>query len=81
MYRQGKYMSVLDYYLEEFSAHQDMVEHCNGQIGGNPCLIDRVLRDMEVEQENATNEQLHEAVVIAQEEYAMVVFLVNSHRT
>jgi hypothetical protein len=36
---------------------------------------------MEVEQENATNEQLHEAVVIAQEEYAMVVFLVNSHRT
>jgi hypothetical protein len=68
-------------YLEEFSAHQDVVKHCGGQIGGNPGLIDRILQDMGVKQENATDEHLNEAVAIAQEEYAVVVFLVNSNRT
>jgi hypothetical protein len=45
--RGSSYLLVPEY-LEEFSTHRDMVKHCGGQIGGNPGLVDSVLRDMGV---------------------------------
>jgi hypothetical protein len=67
--------------MEELTSRRDVVENCTGKVGYNPRLIMRVLTDMGTNQEDATEEQLTQAMETAKDEYMVMLFLLNSDKT
>ena len=57
-----------------------MIEHCGGSIGQEPGLVRKVLEDKGLIAEAATQEQIQEAQVTAQEVYLAAAFILGSDR-
>ncbi len=57
-----------------------MIKHCGGSIGQEPGLVRKVLEDKGLIAEAATQEQIQEAQVTAQEVYLAAAFILGSDR-
>jgi hypothetical protein len=72
--------STCQAYLERFQNSVDVVEHCGGSIGQEPGLVRKVLEDKGLIAEAATQDQIREAQVTAQEVYLAAAFILGSDR-
>ena len=72
--------STCQAYLERFQNCVDVIEHCGGSIGQEPGLVRKVLEDKGLIAEAATQEQIQEAQVTAQEVYLAAAFILGSDR-
>jgi hypothetical protein len=72
--------STCQAYLERFQNSVDVIEHCGGSIGQEPGLVRNVLKDKGLIAEAATQDQIREAQVTAQEVYLAAAFILGSDR-
>jgi hypothetical protein len=72
--------STCQAYLERFQNCVDVIEHCCGSIGQETGLVRKVLEDKGLIAEAATQEQIREAQVTAQEVYLAAAFILGSDR-
>ena len=77
---QGKHTSNQDY-LRKFNNMVDVIEHCGGQIGGEPGPIASALTDLGYNPNDFNPGEFMEAYEIVKEEHLALCFLYGADRT